>query len=258
MLASGSALTGAEPYEGELCFWGEWEPQAVRVATRLPTGPSLPTRIWKPFYDLAGAPANRLNTDPLVFGGFRYTVCQQHRRIRGIWRPTRLHDLGVGSVILFGSHMGGAFVLDTVFVVANAHPHNSNNYRRLPVPQAYFDVTVNTIYSGDSGSSCCKPAAPGDEYVLYEGATSAAPIAGMFSFVPCQPWDSSTVFARPHIHVDGMSQGQSQGFGVPIHGDLDRISTAWRSVRDQVLRAGLHLGTALDMPKRVAGGANLK
>src|ERR1700682_1085148 len=101
----------------DLAIWGEWEPQAECVQTLKGLGVGLPKRLWRPYYDLSTAPPNRLNTDPLVFGGFRYTVCQQHRRYKSGWRPTGLQQLPAGSVILFGSHLDGDFVLDTMFVV---------------------------------------------------------------------------------------------------------------------------------------------
>ena len=59
-----------------------------------------------------------LNTDPYVFGdAFKYCCCQQQRQSR----PTLMHDLPEGSIILFGSQktVNGVvgFYLDTVFVV---------------------------------------------------------------------------------------------------------------------------------------------
>ena len=60
------------------------------------------------------------NTDPFVFGeSFLYTCCQQFKNNR----PTQLRYLAPGSVILFGSHRGGRFLLDTVFVTRRSRDH---------------------------------------------------------------------------------------------------------------------------------------
>jgi len=187
----------------------------------------------------------------MVFGGFRYTICQQHRRYGDKIKPTRLHDLGVGSVILFGSRLAGAFVLDTVLVVASSSPHNQSTYRRLSQAPSYFEVTLNTLYAQDSNHGCCDPSAPGDTYRLYEGATSDHPIDGMFSFVPCLPYrPQQSAFARPVIQHPALSSNQSQGFRVPIVGDTSRIRAVWEDIRQEVLTdpSGLWLGTSLRFP----------
>ena len=86
MQVRGRRAEGNGSIGDDLAIWGEWEPQAECVQTLKGLGVGLPKRLWRPYYDLSTAPPNRLNTDPLVFGGFRYTVCQQHRRYKSGWR----------------------------------------------------------------------------------------------------------------------------------------------------------------------------
>jgi hypothetical protein len=247
MVDRGLAQRFDQRIEGEVTFWGEWEPQAERVLTFEDTSPGMPRRLWRPFYSVPAAPPNRLNTDPLVFDGFRYTICQQHRNTG----PTRLRDLGPGSVILFGSNLGGNFVLDTVFVVGLSRLHSASTFRRIKAPRWYFDVTLDTLYGEAASNGCCEPSAPGETYRLYEGATVDNPVDGMYSFVPCLQFKGlGGAFTRPVIRYQGISKAKTQGFGVPIVGDLDAIRAAWQDVKRQVLDhpAGLSLATWLDFP----------
>src|SRR5437660_5850641 len=130
------AINGRETLD-ELVFWGEWEAQATQLAAFSPSERGMPLRLWRPYHSIESAPPNRLNTDPLVFGGFWYTICQQFRWYGHDPRPTRLHDLGRGSVVLFGSKLLGEFVLDAVLVVASSELHDRASYQRLDVPHWY-------------------------------------------------------------------------------------------------------------------------
>jgi hypothetical protein len=249
MQVTGRAIAVDGMNEGELTVWGEWEPQAECIQTLASTNAGFPQRLWRPYWSLSTAPANRLNTDPMVFGGFRYTVCQQHSRYRGQWRPTSLQQLTAGSVIFFGSHLSGEFILDTVFVVKAARRHDPLTYRELEVPDPYFAVTLATLYQGLPESGCCKTHGPGDQYTLYDGATVDEPINGMFSYVPCKPLVKQNLgFARPTIRHPLLSSTQAQGYGIPFEGNLEGIETIWRDVRNQVLRQDLNLATWIDFP----------
>ncbi len=67
-----------------------------------------PTR---PFWQVPKDGGWRQNTDPLVFGDhFLYSNCRQRQN-------GKMRDLAHGSLVLFGSKLGGQFVLDTLFVV---------------------------------------------------------------------------------------------------------------------------------------------
>ncbi len=250
MEGNGRAIGANGMIDGRLSLWGEWEPQADHVMTFPASGIGFPRRLWRPYWSLGAAPPNRLNTDPMIFGGFRYTVCQQHRLYRGAWRQTHLQRLAPGSVILFGSNLRGDFMLDTVFVVRDSRRHDPTTYRELDIPRDYFEVTIATLYKGIGEDGCCKTPEPGDQYTLYDGATVDAPADGLYSFVPCQPLNGSTPrgFRRPTVRHMGLSQTQTQHYGIPIEGDREAIRAVWLDTRDQVLNQGLHLATWLDFP----------
>jgi hypothetical protein len=92
-----------------------------------------------------------------------------------------------GSVILFGSCVGGQFAIDTVLVVADRREnHNAGNFQRLKnlVPRAYWEVTLRALYYSDE-SSGCRERCTGDSYRLYWGASFDNRVDGMFSFFPC-------------------------------------------------------------------------
>ena len=121
---------GAKPVGGEVVLWGEWEPESevAAIVKRLPGGPR---GLHRPYYVRPGAfrwgEQGLQNTDPFVFGDrFLYTLCRQWRGSSG--RPTVLRDLASGSLILFGSLKGGAFVLDTALVTDAGVLHDSRTW----------------------------------------------------------------------------------------------------------------------------------
>lgn len=98
--------------KSDLGFWAEWEPPSEvidEIAAPLAGGPRF---IYRPYWVHPGSFRGLQNTDPFVFGGFYYSICRQNRSTG----PTQLQRLLPGSVVLFGSHLRGEFVLDTVFV----------------------------------------------------------------------------------------------------------------------------------------------
>jgi hypothetical protein len=86
---------------------GEWEPPS-RVEQRWPTDPDgvLPCTLHRPYWTRPGRSRLRQNTDPWVFGEqMIYSNCRQ--TVRAQRRPTALQTLPRGSVICFGSTLGG-------------------------------------------------------------------------------------------------------------------------------------------------------
>ncbi len=243
MAAAAKLLIDGREVLDQVVFWGEWEAQANQVAAYEPSLPGMPMRVWQPYYSLESSPPNRLNTDPLVFGGFRYTICQQLRWYGSDLRPTRLRDLDPGSVILFGSKLLDEFVLDTVFVVGSSELHDRATYQRLDVPDWYREVTLDTLYPKGGAS-------PAAQYRLYNGATFDTPVEGMYSFVPCMTLDSCRVtgFRRPALHHPLIHGAQGQSFGVRVIGDEVAIKDLWRAVIDQITEAGLMVSTWLESP----------
>src|SRR5262249_39283375 len=135
----GRCIKGGETFEGPLRFWTEWEPQSIVVAKILEQAADCPRFVYRPFYVLPSSYRGLQNTDPFVFGHFFYTGCQQHTS-RG---PTQLRYMDRGSVVLFGSCVGGIFAIDTVLVVDKWIDHTASDFERVlrdEVPAAYRDV----------------------------------------------------------------------------------------------------------------------
>jgi hypothetical protein len=208
------------------------------IGVPLPRGPVC---VHEPYYSRPPDTVRLQNTDPCVFGGFRYTCCQQH--FRG--KPSGLQRLAPGSLILFGSSLGGAFVLDTLFVIADEGiSHDSASYRQKLsgyVPSAYFDVTLDPWYAD-----------PFEPCRLYQGATVGAPLNGMFSFFPAIPWAPGTAgFARPSIRLPELiSDGLTQNRKCTQVSEAG-ASVVWREVVRQV-EEQLWLGVEADMPAQVS------
>ncbi len=238
-----------EPKDGRICFWGEWEPPSRVTALGTGGGNGLPRFLHEPFLESRPDYAGAQNTDPFVFWEcFHYTGCQQNTK-RG---PTQLRHLRPGSVILFGSHSRGAFLLDTVFVVARFVDHTQADYRRAlrgALSDGYRTATIAPWY-GESAS--CRPISISSprSYRLYFGATHEEPFRGMFSFFPCQPHVGGTSgFARPGIQIGGVvTDSLRQGKRLNRQTSVDDVCRLWDGVVRQVTAQGLRLGVSAVMP----------
>jgi hypothetical protein len=248
----GRYLNGGDVHDGEIEFWGEWEPEsrvAKRYAERVEDGPHF---LYEPYFVRHRDGGWRQNTDPFVFGQqFHYTGCLQHTR-RG---PTQLRHLAPGSILLFGScRQKSRFVIDTVFVVGEHHfDHSAADHLatlRPAVSDTYWAVTGEPWYSGDL------PAA--QSHRLYFGATHEQRIGGMFSFFPCRPLDlDGGGFARPEIAIPGfITRHLTQGKKIARDLSLAELDELWETVVAQVEAQGLALGIEAQLPpERVASGA---
>lgn len=241
------------PTKGGFTFWGEWEPQSeVRRLTsnrqanhptwlhtphlRLNEVAGLPTPDHQTAACAAGWPQN---TDPLVFGDrFRYVLCRQFNNSSGL--PTEMARLQEGDLILFGSHIAGSFVLDTVFVVGiysavrrDGPPPNWESELHRSITMNLFEIPRCglRLYGGETWS----PQKP-------------------FSFVPCLPVSPTPRgFARPTIEPSGalssmISSNMKQNFKVTKVTGLREVRLAWEAVAEQVLAQGCALGTAVEQP----------
>ena len=250
MRVRGECLLDGMLVEDELEFWGEWEAESELVEVHNPPMPGGPDRVWSPYWLKKDDYKGFQNTDPFVFGGFHYTGCMQRRK-NG---PNQLRYLARGSVVLFGSRVGGQYVVDTVFVVDDWIDHDADSYRRLlagKVPDAYWDVTLEPRYANeaDKESWFCLPG-EGLSWRLYFGATYDEPIEGMFSFIPCQP--SGTLgggFARPAIQLPGVVKPDlPRKYLLNPQEDLANVVNFWERVAEQVRAQGLAMGVSLEVP----------
>jgi hypothetical protein len=244
LLSGGRYLDHAdEVRDGDLVFWGEWEPPS-QVITRWPADGRLPRALHRPYWARPAPSGWRQNTDPWVFGGrMFYSNCKQ--TLRPDFRPTALQRLGQGSVICFGSAINGEFCADTVFVVASAEPWTPADAtigRRAG--HAFAVCTAASLASGNDDFADAR-------LTLYRSATYDEPVDGMYSFVPALPAAAGYPrFARPAIRLAGLinpaSTQSANGTSWPQPARV--VRDAWEAIRHQVLTAGLVLAIQLDTP----------
>lgn len=230
---------GEEDEIGELTFWGEWEPPSQLVTELTQPDNRYPGYLVKPILASPPDSPDTQNTDPFVFGDhFLYSNCRQHTR-RG---PLRTQRLAPGSMILFGSCLKGEFVVDTVFVVARGQALTSQTAWDLDVNKAFATATLDLLY----------PRHQDLDFRLYEGATPSDPVGGMFSFVPCLPYNQAPQgFARPPIYLDPVVNPRNrQGLKYTRVNSLDEMRRLWEQVVEQVLDEGLALGIRIAAPLR--------
>lgn len=161
--------TGGHLGKGVLQFWAEYEAPTFAQPLKC-TAPGLPRFLQTIDSDVrnSGVP---FNSDPWVFGpSFVWTICRD-----GLLRSTVI----AGDIVLFGSLVNSAWVLDTVLVA-------------------------------DTAPASAQPGIFGREYdsLVLPTITGATPIPGRgfrsinvpFSFVPAVPIDGpARPFARPRI-----------------------------------------------------------
>lgn len=267
-----------ERREGELMFWGEWEPES-ELDARTGTIPGIdgregnPEFLVRPYWKRKRSYEKLHNTDPFVFENpFRYIICSQ---------TGMMTRLPAGSMILFGSEnrRKGKFMVDTVFIVADSIPYEfSTVFARLKplVSETYYHVSVAPLHhpGGCGGESDVPQSDPGDACKpdrtarpknrrLYSGATFDAPVNGMFSFFPCRTTDDARgAFPRPCIAIDDLER-RNDGKAVPvidgalfnakrytIYTDPNDVAKYWRKVAGQVIDADLLLGVEAKTPER--------
>ncbi|MBK9741393.1 MAG: hypothetical protein IPO93_18390 [Actinobacteria bacterium] len=237
-------------HRGRVVFWGEWEAASDVVETwppeaSLPTALHVPVRVGR----RRVRPGDQ-NTDPWVFGDhFRYTNCRQRGSMK---------TLPAGSLLLFGSTIGGEFALDTVFVVRDSSgPLTLSKLKR----HAFCDdVLKASTYDPLSGTSslACGPEDPTWTYVLYRGATPVEQ-PDMFSYSPAKPARAGR-FSRPIINLGRRPSGEpyvnpanwrsTKGAPKAQWVPAAEARRVWDDVREQVLGdgQGLVLAHHIDSP----------
>lgn len=145
-------------------------------------------------------------------------------------------------MVLFGSTIGGEFILDTVFVVKDSCPFSP--VEPPETDEAFRVCTIESLITTGYGAT--------DPLTLYRGATYAAPINGMYSFVPCRRANTAQArFPRPSISLPGYVNPSSTR---AARGAKDPRSAAdvreqWENVCKQVLDAGCLLGVWFETPQ---------
>lgn len=253
LLAHGRHLDqGDQVAEGELVFWGEWEPPS-RIVARWSVDGRLPRALHSPYWSRPISGGWRQNTDPWVFGEqMIYSNCKQ--TLRPGHRPTAMQRLTRGSVICFGSAIGGEFCADTVFVVASAQRWSpADTTIGAELGQAFAVCTAGSLASGNDDYAHAR-------LTLYKAATIDDPVDGMYSFVPAMPVTGRYPrFARPPIRIPGLINPAStqSAYGANRKLPARDVRDAWEAIRHQVLAAGLVLGVYVDTPPDQSTGADV-
>lgn len=235
--STGRYLSDGVLTEGDVTFWGEWEPQS-RVVERYPTRhQDLPRWLHEPSWSVPRHRAHLQNTDPLVFGDrFLYSNCRQQRNVK-------LRNLGPGSIIAFGSRRGDYFVLDTLLVVGATGQEYTATSAGVVAPEWIQSVVFGPLLRGHSDARW--------PYRAYWGVSYDDAPAGPFSFVPCVPHRPGTAgFARPVIQLPPRWLRPKLAMSaLATSATRDELRALWDDIVGQVVdRDGLHLGVDLAPP----------
>lgn len=228
----------------KIYFWGEWESESLfyNVTSSSINGPvychcELIVNKVATYKPIPPKTCFLQNTDPYVFGdSFKYAICQQ----RG-----KLKTLDKGSIIMFGSHLGGKFVLDTVFVVAGWIDYEISR-KKLTISnsslltQTYIDVVLDPYARSITKAS----------HRIYFGATPTNSVDGMYSFVPCS---LTGQFARPIVchSIIPVSDKLTQRYKIIDETCSQKI---WRDLVGITKAAELKLGVFIKEPTPSAFG----
>jgi hypothetical protein len=211
-------------------FWGEYEPptRCLRlplVLAGMPRFLQTPTKI-------VGRPT--LNTDPWVFtGGYVWSICRH---------PPGSFPAKSGDIVLFGSVLGGHWVLDTLLVVGKYVPLRSPSL-------------------GRSFATLVAPVVPPNAHPCIGVTPSKS--SNYFSFVPAKASKYPQPFSRPAITTlfqqlvmcsTGVPPSQNNARALVKCRPLNGMQSFWDAVVREVQNQGLVLGTQLTLsPVRVSG-----
>ena len=249
IIHQGVYLNNSKQVEGTIRFWAEWEAQSTYspVEKKVKAKKYYPKGIFEPYYSISGMPKTAANTDPFVFGDFIYSYCRKFSK----GKPTSLSNgLVKGDVILFGSNLGGKFVLDTVFVVKDDIEITSANFREKlngRISQTYIDTVLLPIFNENCSERCVKPVTT---LKIHFGATFEDKVDGMYSYVPCvAEIDKINYFKRPVIKIPNIAPNLNTNFKNILRDEKD-IKKYWDKIMDQVIKNGLKPAIKIDDVKK--------
>jgi hypothetical protein len=193
LLTEGEYIVENECRNGELVFWGEWEPPShvEQFAVRGIPSRLFPRWLHRPYLpaklpNADGYEADYQNTDPYVFDdNFKYFLCKQYKAKNKAL--TKLSKLDRGALILFGSTINqnkedAFFQLDTVFVVSEFIEYDTSDPNALSNLGIYKDSVFKMAFP--------KPTDFSLKLRLYKGANFQNTVEGMYSFSPAKIWDN--------------------------------------------------------------------
>lgn len=229
------------PKKGELCFWGEWEPQSEFELTGNPysTQPSLPHSVHIPLFSKRGK--GSLNTDPFVFGDyFYYTNCKQKQTGKGL----KMLSLPSDSIILFGSEKNKTdFVIDTVFVVGTSETVKDYKTHRNNYPNILREATIDL----NGGLANWHKLYKGKMYDFNNHYSKENTYT--FCFFPCKVDCKSTGFERPIIDWRKFGLQKPGAYTVLKQINYSSETDFWNDIVKEIIKQGFSLGIKLEMPK---------
>lgn len=216
--------TGASG-SGWLEFWAEYE--GPTFCEELPPN-TVPPRVVHIIDPKPGTPT--MNTDPWIFHrGFVWSVCR-HSSIRP--------EIQQGDIVLFGSTLGGYWVLDTVLVI-----DRRINGMRGQIGGVYDHLVFPTV-------EC--PFRP------FIGKPFWNNFHIPFSFVPAKPADNGhQPFPRPSMNrllsmlekiSDRNQPSPNNAQALVFCRAVDGLESFWGELISEVESAGLVLGTVFQHP----------
>ena len=233
LLSKGDFVVNNELKNGDLIFWGEWEPPSMvdEIASR-PTK-FHPKWLHKPYLpkempNIGEDNISYQNTDPCVFGeNFTYFVCKQFKPKSK--SRTSLAKLEAGSMVLFGSTANqnkpnAFFQLDTVFVVAKYMEYDLSDPHAFALDGKYHDFEFKMGFP--------KPVDYSIKLRLYEGATFQNPVHGMYSFSPAKIWNHNNREGFVRIPLKDMEYITNNLNAAPkiSNVSMDQVTEFWNKI----------------------------
>lgn len=234
--ANGKYISNDEELNGELAFWGEWEPPSK--VSRLNSKPPkfYPKWLHEPLLPTSSLQSEGLkkgyqNTDPCVFGKeFKYFLCKQPKFKNKTL--TQLAELEAGSVILFGSSASprtaeAFFQLDTVFVVRDYIEYDTASSDLLTNNNLgnYNEYVLKTVLPMPKQKSL--------KLRLYFGATYQNSQNGMYSYSPSQLYNKQDK-GFPRVKLKDLPFITNNLNAAPkiTNTSLDEVKDFWEKIRE--------------------------
>ena len=257
LCAKGSYVEHETLKDGDLMFWGEWEPPSIVIKMEK-QNELMPSWLHKPYLPRKlpvsdGYQKSYQNTDPFVFGKcFMYFVCKQFRL--GTNSATQFASLDKGSIILFGSTKGkdknsAFFQLDTVFVVSDFieyDPSNSDALSQKEVPKIYRDIVFKMAFPNP-----IQPLKNNVKLRLYQGATFMNKYKDMYSFSPAKIYNKNKS-GFPRVKLKDLKYITNNLNAAPKISEVDtkEITTFWENIRNMSRNQGCVEGVRFEYPKK--------
>tara|TARA_B100000925_G_C22004104_1_gene472753 strand:- start:703 stop:1641 length:939 start_codon:yes stop_codon:yes gene_type:complete len=237
-----------QPKDGNITFWGEWEPHSnFEVISKHKKDFYGPRMMHYPFFDNDYNGEKKHTTDPYVFGdNFWYTHCKQSTRSQN----QNLKNLDTNSVIIMGSERNEdkKFLVDTIFVIKKRYSQEEilKDYKKLP------SLLVKTNLHMDESHDLLFDKKKSD-FGFYQGMSYKN--SDVFSFVPAKIFNRKNI-GHERLAIDTYSRFynlQRTGAGsvnrcVMETSAINDINAYWLSLVKEAFNQGFVLGVQIPEP----------